>query len=31
MQEFIFILIAGVVAIAIFAFIAKKYGADCIP
>jgi hypothetical protein len=31
MEDLIFIIIAGVAAIATFVIIAKKYGSDCIP
>jgi len=31
MQDFVFILIAGVAAIATFAGIARKFGSDCLP
>jgi len=31
MDDLAFVIIAGVVAVATFAFIAKKYGSDCIP
>jgi len=31
MQTLIFIIIAGLAAIGVFAFIAKKYGSECMP
>ena len=31
MGDFVFLIIAGVAAVATFAVIAKKYGSDCIP
>ncbi len=31
MKDLIFLIIAGLAGIGVFAFIAKKYGSDCIP
>lgn len=31
MKEIIFAVVSGVIGLATFAFIAKKYGKDCIP
>jgi len=31
MKDLIFLIIAGVAGIGVFAFVAKKYGSDCIP
>jgi len=31
MENLIFLIIAGIAGIGVFAFVAKKYGSDCIP
>jgi hypothetical protein len=31
MEDLIFVIIAGVAAVATFVFISKKFGRDCIP
>lgn len=31
MKDLIFLIIAGLAGLGVFAFVAKKYGSDCIP